>query len=131
MKNTMRLITSTWGNKKTFKLLPASTDSIYNEGIYDPDTKVLALVGKEKKDTLQMLPKLNEFGDVETLKIGKRVNGKDYKEERKTLETFYEYYIEEPSEIIDFIMTIAENAESFDFKKFLVSEDKPSAIQTI
>lgn len=131
MKNTMRLITSSWGNNKTFKLIPASTESVYNECIYDPEAKVLAVIGKEKKETLQMLPKLNEFGDVEILKIGKRTNGKEYKEERKTLETFYEYYVEEKAEIIDFVNTLAENAESFDFQKFMTESSKPSTIQTI
>jgi hypothetical protein len=128
----MRLITSTWGNSKTFKLIPASPECVYNEGIYDADSKVLALIGKEKKETLQMLPKLNEFGDLEALKIGKRPNGKDYKEERKTLETFYEYYVEEQSEIIDFVTTVAENSDSFDFKKYFKKEEAPaSKIQTV
>lgn len=132
MKNTMRLITSTWGNAKTFKLIPITPECVFNEGIYDPDTKVLALIGKEKKETLQMLPKLNEFGDLEPLKIGKRPNGKDYKEERKTLETFYEYYIEEEAEIVDFVMTVAEN-NNYDFQKYLApAEQKPAPmIQTV
>jgi len=128
----MRLITSTWGNSKTFKLIPVSPDCVFNEGIYDPDSKVLALIGKEKKETLQMLPKLNEFGDLESLKIGKRPNGKDYKEERKTLETFYEYYIEEESEIVDFIASVAENYDSFRYKQYLVKEEAPAPkIQTV
>lgn len=132
MKNTMRLITSTWGSSKTFKLIPIVPECVFNEGIYDPDSKVLALIGKEKKETLQMLPKLNEFGDLESLKIGKRPNGKDYKEERKNLETFYEYYIEDQDEIIDFVMTIAENS-NFDFQKYVVKEEAAPApkIQTI
>lgn len=127
----MLLITSTWGSKKTFKMLPVEKDCPYNEAIYDCDSKVLALISKEKKETLQMLPKLNEFGDLEPLKIGKRANGKDYKEERKTLETFYEYYIEEKSEIIEFLKMAACNAESFDYEKHMNSEPAPASLITV
>jgi len=128
MNNTMLLITSSWGAKKTFKLIPASPDAIYNEGIFDIDSKVLALVGKEKKDTMHMVAKLNEWGDPVGMKIGKRSNGKDYAEERKTIETFYEYYIEEMAEIEKFVKAVAVNAKDFDIKPFLESKEAPQEI---
>jgi len=80
-----------------------------------------------------MLPRLSDEGDVQFMKIGKRNNGKDYKEERKMLQTFYEYYIEHPQEIIDFINMFAVNAESFDYTQYLekkVEEPKQSSILT-
>ena len=49
MNKSMMLVTSSWGPRKTFKLMPITPDAIYNEGIFDPDSKVLALIGKEKK----------------------------------------------------------------------------------
>jgi hypothetical protein len=129
----MLLVTSTWGSKKTFKLIPALSDCPYNEAIFDADNKVLAVISKEKKESLHMLAKLNEFGDPQTMKIGRRANGKDYAEERKTLETFYEYYVENVSEVENFIKMFAINADSFDYAQYFVEEPKtaPSSIVTV
>ena len=49
MNNSMMLITSSWGAKKTFKMIPVEKDCPYNECIYDLDSKVLAVIGKESK----------------------------------------------------------------------------------
>ena len=119
MLNSMLLITANWNNRKSFRMIPFSNDCIYNECIFDLDTKVLAVIGKEKKESFHMLPKLNEFGDLQRMKIGKRENGKDYAEERKSLETFYEYYIEDMNEIEEFIKLVASNSDTFDFKTYL------------
>ena len=119
MKNSMRLITSSWGPAKTFKMIPTTKDCPYNECIFDVQSKVLAIVSKESKESLHMLPKLTETGDVLRLKIGKKDNGKDYAEERKALVTFYEYYIENKEEVIEFINNVAENAELFDFQQYI------------
>lgn len=82
-----------------------------------------------------MVAKLTDSGDPEYLKISKRPNGKDYKEERRTLETFYEYYIEEKAEIAEFITLTAVNSATFDTKVYLDAPDKPvpgqSAIQSL
>lgn len=115
----MMLITSTWGTKKTFRLIPITQDSVYNEAIFDLDNKVLALISKDKKQTMHMLPKLNEFGDVQYLKIGKRANGKEFSEERKLVETFYEYYIENVDEVREFVKLFAINASDFDFDQYI------------
>lgn len=133
MNKSMMLVTSTWGSKKTFKLIPALSDCPYNEAIFDADNKVLAVISKEKKESLHMLAKLNEFGDPQTMKIGRRANGKDYAEERKTLETFYEYYVENVSEVENFIKMFAINADSFDYAQYFVEEPKtaPSSIVTV
>jgi len=133
MNKSMMLITSVWGTKKTFKLIPVTSESPYNEAIFDFDNKVLAVVSREKKDSLHMLAKLNEFGDPQTMKIGKRSNGKDYAEERKTLETYYEYYVEKVDEVENLINMFAINADSFDYKQYLVEEKPtvPSSIVTV
>lgn len=123
MTKSMLLITSSWGEKKTFKLIPASTAAPYNEGIYDPEVKVLAIIGKDKKESLQMLPKLNEFGDPQPVKIGKRPNGKEYAESRQTIETYYEYYVENKDEIRDLINMLALNADTFDYEQYLEETD--------
>jgi hypothetical protein len=131
MEKTMMLITSTWGPSKTFKMMPISVESPYNEVIFDPDSKVLAVIGKEKKESMHMVAKLNEWGDPQTMKIGKRSNGKDYAEERKTLEAFYEYYIEDAKEITEFIKSVAVNADVFDYTSVLEAKnEKPSNLLT-
>jgi hypothetical protein len=119
MTKTMMLITGSWGQKKTFKLIPVTPESPYNEAIYDPDSKVLALIGKEKKQSMHMVAKLDDFGDVKPMKVGKRTNGKDYAEERKTLETYYEYYLDLPEEIKAVIDVLAINADTFDYNQYL------------
>lgn len=118
---TMMLISSTWGNNnsKTFKLIPVASLSPYNECIFDSESKVLAVISKEKKESFHMLPKLNEMGDIQALKIGRRPNGKDFAEERKALDTYYEYYIEDKNEIVEFINRLAINADTFDYQTYL------------
>lgn len=113
------LITGSWGQTKTFKMIPVSIDAPYNEAIFDRDSKVLALIGKEKKQSMHMVPKLDEFGDVKPLKVGRRATGKDYQEERKTLETYYEYYLDNPEEIKNVINLLCINADSFDYNEYL------------
>ena len=128
MNKSMMLITSSWGSNKTFKMIPATPDCIYNEAIFDLDSKVLALISKEKKENLHMVAKVNEWGDVVPMKIGKRSNGKDYAEERKTLETFYEYYVENIDEVKDIVNRLAVNADTFDITSFI--ETKTEAPKT-
>lgn len=130
----MMLITGSWGQKKTFKMIPATPDSPYNEAIYDLDSKVLALIGKEKKQSLHMVAKLDDFGDVKPMKIGRRSNGKDYAEERKTLETYYEYYLETPEEIKEVVNLLAINADTFSIDAFLNAPAEvtaPSSLVTV
>lgn len=127
------LVTSSWGNDKTFKLLPISSDCPYNECIFDVSTKVLAVISKEKKESFHMIPRLNDIGDVQYLKVGKRNNGKEYSEERKMLQTFYEYYVEHIGEIEEFIKLFAVNADKYDYKQYLekiVEQEKPSSLLT-
>lgn len=114
----MILVESSWQDSKTFKLVPIAEECPYVEGIYDPITDVFVLISKVKKVTMHMLPKLNDFGDVEFLKTGKRPNGKVFKEERKPVETFQEYYIEDFNAIEYIINKFAEN-NTFDWKKYI------------
>ena len=119
------LVTSSWGQRKTFKLIPVNLSSTYNEGIFDPEAKVLAMISKEKKESLHMMAKLNEWGDPTSMKIGKRSNGKDYAEERKSLDTYYEYFVETPEEITEMVKLLAINAYSFDFQQYLIEQKVP------
>ena len=118
MQNSMMLVSSTWGENKTFKLIPISAQAPYNEVIFDVDNKVLAVISKEKKQTFHMMPKLDDTGSVIPLK-NKRTSSKDYAEERRVLETFYEYFIEELTEIQEFIELFAVNSDTFPYQAVL------------
>lgn len=134
----MMLISGTWGAKKSFKMIPVSQESPYNEAIFDLDNKVLALIGKDKKQSMHMVPKLDEFGELKSMRIGKRSNGKDYQEERKTLETYYEYYLDNPDDIEAVINLLAGNADTFNYKQYLTADpannvtvSSPSSLITV
>lgn len=114
----MILINSSWQEGKTFKMIPSSIDCPYVECIYDPNLKVLAIVGNIKKDVFHMVPRLNDDGDEIMRKAaGKR--GVPFKQERKLLETYQEYYLEDRMDIEYFIKAVAENADTFDYVGYL------------
>lgn len=117
---TMMLVESTWQDTKTFKMIPVSNDCPYVECIYDPSSKVLVLIGKTTKTSLHMLPKLDEYG--------KAISGnRGAKQERKSIDTFQEYYIEEEKDIKEITKMFAVNASKFDIAKFLEkAPNKPS-----
>lgn len=116
----MMLISSTWKNGKTFKMIPTDVECPYVECIFDVDMKVLAVIGAVQKDIFHMLPKMDANGDVEMRKTPSR-EGKPYKEERRTIETFQEYYIEELDEIRAFVKRFAFNADTFDIEKYITA----------
>tara|TARA_S200002703_G_scaffold49279_3_gene42692 strand:- start:81187 stop:81576 length:390 start_codon:yes stop_codon:yes gene_type:complete len=117
---TMMLVESTWQDTKTFKMIPVSNDCPYVECIYDPSSKVLVLIGKTTKTSLHMLPKLDEYG--------KAISGnRGAKQERRSIDTFQEYYIEEEKDIKELVKMFAVNASKFDIAKFLEkAPNKPS-----
>jgi hypothetical protein len=102
MEKSMMLIKSDWNQRPTFKMIPVSVDCPYVECIYDPESRVLALIGTTKKNVFHMMPKLDDNGDIVPRKI-KSEGSKTYKEERRTVETFQEYYISDSAEISQFV----------------------------
>jgi len=116
----MMLVESTWQDTKTFKMIPVSNDCPYVECIYDPSSKVLVVIGKTTKTSLHMLPKLDEYG--------KAISGnRGAKQERRSIDTFQEYYIEEEKDIKEITKMFAVNASKFDIAKFLEkAPNKPS-----
>jgi hypothetical protein len=117
MKNSMMLITSSWKEQKTFKMIPTDMNCPFVECIYDNEVHVLAVVGKSQKNTFHMLPKIDANGDVELRKTPSR-EGKPFKEERRSIETYQEYYFEDESEIEEFIKLFAFNADTFEYKQY-------------
>jgi hypothetical protein len=113
----MLLIKSSWNEGQTFRMLPLTQDCPYVECIYDPTTKVFVVISKIAKTTLHMLPKLDDNGDPAPLKTPRK-NGRTVKEERKTIETFQEYYIEDMDAVEELISIFAVNKKTFDYKVF-------------
>ena len=81
----------------TFKMIPTAPECPYNEVIYDTKEKVLFVIGKEKKRTLQKYAKVSDM----------------------VVEKYYEYHIKEKQEIIDFINLFCTNSHDFDYGKFM------------
>jgi hypothetical protein len=102
MEKSMMIIKSDWNQQPTFKMVPVSVNCPYVECIYDPESKILALIGNIKKNVFHMMPKLDDNGDIVARKV--RTEGsKTYKEERRTVETFQEYYITDNAQISEFV----------------------------
>ena len=92
INKSMMLTTSNWGPNKTFKMIPINQDCPYVEAIFDPSSKILAIISKVAKSSYHMIPKLDDNGDDIKMRIGKRPNGKDTKEQRVLMDTHAEYY---------------------------------------
>lgn len=114
----MLLVSSSWRNQRTFKLIPLDKECPFIECIFDPSTTSLAVVSKEKKENYHMLPKVSDNGDIVKAKR-RREDGKPYDEQRVLLDTYYEYYIEEKDEITNFVTRFAVNGNEYDFKTVL------------
>jgi hypothetical protein len=107
MEKNMMLVNSEWNGKQTFRTIPMTSNCPYVECIFDPESKVFVVISKTKRNTLQMLPKLDEYGQP----IG---GTKGAKQERHKLEVFQEYYISDVESIKDFINLTAVNSD-FDY----------------
>ena len=91
----MLVYSTDWYGKKTFRMLPTDAKCPFNEVIYDPGTKVLAIISKEHKEKPQMFPKLDEKGELVQKKGATGADGKAlHVETREMMDTYYEYYID-------------------------------------
>ena len=117
----MLLIKSSWDGAPSFGMIPVSLDCPYSECLFSPGEKTLAVISKVPKQALRMVPRIDTNGDVERAKV-KRASGKDYKEERKTIDTLQEYYIIDKADIESFVKMFAVNADEFQFMSFFPEE---------
>jgi hypothetical protein len=124
----MRLITTFWGPHKTFKLMPINLDCPYMEVLYDPTVQMLVALTKDKKQNYEMLPKLDDEGEIVKNKKPKR-NGKPFKEERRLMEVPQEFYMVERKEQEEFIELFAVNAKDYDYKTHLDFKPESEVIQ--
>ena len=124
-QNSMILVQSTWQESQTFRMIPVTLECPYVECILDPATKVFVVITKINKTSLHMIPRLDDNGDPIYVK-GARPNGRTVREERKTIDTFQEFYIEDKKAMEDIINLMAINAKTFKYKKFL--EETPTEV---
>ena len=121
----MIAVSSVWGEYKTFRLIPIHKDCPYLEGIFDPNLQVMVFISDKHKNSYHMLPVLDSDGEVIPSKK-KRSNGKTYKEERRMVETYQEYYIVEREEILKMLEMFCQNYDTFDFAKFMSADLIPA-----
>lgn len=129
----MLLITSSWGNPAipTFRMIPVALESPFQECIYDPEAGVLAVISKTPKQSYIMVHKVDENGDpVPTKNNAPRAGGARYKEERRLVDTYQEYYIEDEKEIIDFVnmFSMVPARGKLDFTQFLKKTLPPGEV---
>ena len=114
----MMMITSFWGNNDTFKLIPATDDCPYAEVIYDPNTTLLVVISKLKKENYSLIPVVDSDGNPIKTDNPKN-NGTSFKEEQVKMNVFQEYFIPEYKEQLAFIKDFAVNFDTYNYKRFL------------
>lgn len=87
--NKMLIYSAEWNDKPSFRLIPLSTKCEFVEAIYNPEESILIVVSKTKT------PK------------------------NKNKDFFYEYYIEEKEDILNFINNLAVNNDHPIIKELL------------
>lgn len=125
--DSMLAIKSVWGQNRTFRIMPLHDACPYLECIYDPETKILVVISKNKKQSYHMLPVLDDNGDPVAAKRP-RGNGKQFREERRLLDTYQEYYVITNDEIYDFVQKVCINKD-FDFNTFVEAPPVTGASQ--
>lgn len=125
-QSNMLVITSTWGQlqEETFKLIPIYDNCPYQECIFDPKSKVLAVISKILMKKFVMVPVLDKAGN-RIMEFDKKDKNKPigYAQERKQIDSYQEYYIENIDEIRDFVYRFAAN--TYDIEKYLVKQEVP------
>lgn len=113
----MMIYAAKWNDQETFRLLPVDKDCPFNEAIYDPTEKVLAIISKDAKEKPMMLPKLSDKGLPIQVKRPDGTLG--LQEQRVVLEAYYEYYITEKGDIREFVERFAINPNHKAYQLFI------------
>jgi len=120
----MMLISSSFRNVKSFTLVPVTDDCVYVEAMYDPTAGILAVLTKTKKQSFHMMPRLDDSGQPQRLRVPNKETGKVHKEQRVIIDTFSEFYIVEKDEIKTFINLFGINAVGFDYDQYMNIDEK-------
>lgn len=122
----MKLVTTYWGNDKSFKLMPVTLDCPYIEVIYDPTTDMLVVITKNMKENLQLVPKLDEDGNQIHCAKPKQ-NGRPWKEKHVQMTVPQEFYLIDREEQIELIKELAINAETYNYNQYFMDLEKSMA----
>lgn len=109
--NNMLVYSTDWYGRKSFRMLPMREECLFNEVIFDPNTGVLAVISRDQKEKPHMLPKLNDKGMPIPLKPGSDAGQPRFIEERRMMETYYEYYLDNQEDIERFVQLFAFNPD--------------------
>jgi len=120
MNKTMMLIRSAWENMQTFRLIPTDLNCPYSEAIWNPQFKVLIIIGKYTYEKFHFVPRISEKG----FKIPIKDKKDQFEQQRVTMNSPMEYTIMDKAEQEFFIKKFAENEESFNYQQFLNAEIK-------
>jgi hypothetical protein len=104
----MMVYSALWQGQPSFRMLPIEKDCPFNEVLYNPIEKVLAIISKDQKEKPQLLPKLNDKGELIANKAG---SSTPWQEERRMMPAYYEYYLETIEDIESFVKHFAFNPE--------------------
>ena len=106
-----------WNDTETFRMIPITAECPFNEAIYDPTEKVLAIISKDSKEKPMMMPRLSDKGIPVQIK---RPDGSlGLQEQRVVMDTYYEYYISEKADIREFVEKFATNPSHKSFLSFI------------
>ena len=71
----MMLISSVFRNVKSFSLMPVNDDCPYVEAMFDPSSGIIAVITKIRKQSFHMMPRLDESGQPQRLKVPNKETG--------------------------------------------------------
>jgi hypothetical protein len=115
----MAVYAAKWNEKPSFRMMSIHKDCPYNEAIFDPEQKILAVISKDSKDKPMMMPRLSDKGDIIPTK---RADGNQgWQEQRVVIPAYYEYYLEDINDIVAFVQRFAVNHDSKVFSDILHS----------
>lgn len=114
IQKSLLLTSCTWdnGNYESFRMIPLTQECPYVESFYDPVEKILVVLSKEKKESLAIVQKIDDYGN------GARKNNRPLVDRHRVV-SFKEFYITKSDEIKQFISLFAFNADEFDYHKYL------------
>ena len=127
---TMMLIKSAFGSMKSFKLIPISNDCPYVECLFSPKEKMMVVIGKFMKQSYHMVQRMDDNGDPLPVKGKPRPNGKDFREERRLVDTCSEHYVVTEEEVREVIKMFAVNPDAFSIDEFFLSDSELVGVDT-
>ncbi len=113
----MMIYAAKWNDIDTFRMLPLTVDCPFNEAIYDPTEKVLAIISKDAKAKPMMMPKLSDKGMP--IQIKRPDGSLGLQEQRVVMDAYYEYYLSEKADIREFVENFSINPIHKDFQSFI------------